>query len=215
MNESSIFPYQWDNVGDRPERNEIEFRFKIEIGYRASLQERVAKFEYNAYAAQIVKWRIRIDLGIHYRDALGQSRFRLVMIEHDHIDPAPLKIRSLGHGRCAAINRDQELGPMLLDTTFNALAAQAVTFFHAQRQKKLWSGSCRTVRAQHFRQKRERRYAIDIVISEKKHSFVSIQRVQNARHRFIHLRQQKRIGQGFQTRSQKIFNLPAAGESFA
>ena len=73
----------------------------------------------------------------------------------------------------AAINGDQQLWAILLEATFDALAAQPVALLHPQRQKEFRR---RAVTAQHFREQRQGGHAIDIVISKQHDAFMRIQR---------------------------------------
>src|SRR5438552_3198813 len=105
----------------------------------------MTQFEDDADATQIMKRRTWIDFRIYDRDAIRQRRFRLacqavalrrlVMIEHNHVHAAPLKIDNLIYRRSPAVDRDQKLRLKLLETPINTFAAQAVTFLHPQRQK--------------------------------------------------------------------------------
>src|SRR6266436_402492 len=99
---------------------------------RAGSQKRMAKFEDDADAAEILQTTAR-GFRINDRNTIGQLRFGFMMIEHNHIRTAPAKIDNFLTRRCAAIDRDEKLRVMLLETTLHALAAQAVTFFHPQR----------------------------------------------------------------------------------
>ena len=114
------------------------------------------------------------------------------MIEHDHIHATPPNVGDLGNRRGAAIDRNQELRATLLQTALNAFTAQAVAFLHPKRQEQFGRGAIRT---QHFRQQRNRRHSIDIVIAKKDDPFTSIHCAEHSLDSRLHIWKQKRIAQ--------------------
>ena len=57
------------------------------------------------------------------------------MIEHNHVHAAPLEIDNFIYRRSPAVNRDQKFRAKLLEAAVDTFTAQAVAFFHPQRQK--------------------------------------------------------------------------------
>ena len=83
----------------------------------------------------MMKPRLGIDFRIYDRDAIGQFRFRFVVIEHNYIHAAPLKIGNLGDRRRPTIHRYQKLRTMFTQTALQTFRAQAIAFLHPQRQE--------------------------------------------------------------------------------
>ena len=92
MHQNAVFRLERDDVGDCPERDEIEPLSQIEIRKRAGLEQSVAEFEDNSDTAEIVEGRVSRRLGLTTATQSGSVAFRLVMIEHDHIRAACTKI---------------------------------------------------------------------------------------------------------------------------
>src|SRR5260370_35758101 len=113
-----------------------------------------------------------------------------MMIEHDHVHTAPGKIDNFPTRRCAAIDRDEKAGAMGVETTLQALAAQAITLFHPQRQKQFRRAA---VRAQYLAKQRERSHPIDILIAEEHDLLMSFECRENSRNPRFSLRQEQRI----------------------
>ena len=173
----------------------------------------MTKLENDSHAAQVLKWTSRISLRIHKRDTIGQHRFRFMVIEHDDVHVALFKFSDLTGRSSAAIDGDEQLRPMLFETTLEAFVTQPVTFFHTQRQKEFRSRDC-GISAQHFIEQRQRGHAVNIVISKQDDAFVPIQRGENPRDGCPHLRQQKWIAQRTKTRVQKVLNFVRVPKPF-
>lgn len=99
----------------------------------------------------------------------------------------------------------------LINAALNAFTAQAVAFFHSQRQKQIRR---RAVCAQRFGQECERCDAIDIVIAEKNNPLAPIERGKDSRYRRFHVRKHERIAERFQSRVQKRLDLVGRGKAF-
>ena len=135
-----------------------------------------------------------------------------MMIEHDHVHAASLKLGNLSHRSGPAIDGHEQLRPILLETTLDTFAAQAVALLHAQGQKQFRRA---TVCAQHFREQRKRSHPIYIVIAEEHNAFVLVQCSENTRNRRFHLRQQKWIAQRTEARAEEVFNFLHTAKSFS
>ena len=82
LDEHSIFAFATERCRPRSQaRPNPDAAFRSKLCQRPSLEQRVAKLENNPNAAEITKGAFSLDLRIHHRDAIGQCRFRLVMIE--------------------------------------------------------------------------------------------------------------------------------------
>src|SRR5215471_20963444 len=97
----------------------------------------MAKLEDNSHAAQIMKLRGRISFRIYKRDAVREQRFCLMVIKHDDVRAAFFELGDFISRSSAAIQSNEQLRSMPLETTRHAFPAQPVTFFHAQRQEQL------------------------------------------------------------------------------
>jgi len=94
---------------------------------------------------------------------------------------------------------------------FDAVPAKTITFLHPERQEEL-----RRIakRAEHFREKSQGSYAVDVVIPKKHNRLIKINCRQYPLNRRFHLRQQERIAQRFQPRPEKGLHLFRAGKTF-
>src|SRR5438093_13704007 len=103
--------------------------------HRPILTKRVTYYEVYSDNVKIIERRLRIELRIYDSDAIGQHRFRFVMIKHDHVHAALPALGTLGNRRSATVDRNQSPPTMSLKTALHAFAAQSITFMHPQRQK--------------------------------------------------------------------------------
>ena len=133
------------------------------------------------------------------------------MVEHYDINAAFFEFSNFVGRSCAAINGDQQLRAVLLEATFDALAAQPVALLHPQRQKEFRR---RAVTAQHFCEQRQGGHSIDIVVPKQHDAFTRIQRTQNPSDCCTHLREQKWIAQRAKTRPQEILNFVRTPKPF-
>ena len=213
LNQNAVLTFQRNDVGHRSKRDQIQLRFQIERIEWPRLEQRMTQFEDDADAAEIMKRRTWIDFRIHDRNAIRQRRFRLVMIEHNHVYAASLEIDNLIYRRSPAIDRDQKLRAEASRNTDQYFRGSGRSLPPSATAEIIPVPRHR-ISAQHFRQQRERGHSIDIVIAEEHDPLMSIQRRENSRDRRLHVRQQKRIAQQFEPRSQKFFNFFRARKTF-
>src|SRR5262245_50193590 len=98
MDKDSILTLERHNVGHGPERDQVEPSAQVEVWKGACFEQSVAKFENDSNAAKVAESGILCGLRVYDRNAIGQSAFRFVMIEHDHLRTARADVSDFNTG---------------------------------------------------------------------------------------------------------------------
>ena len=203
--EHAVLVHQRHNVRDGGQRDEVQVVLQFKALGLAALAHRVADLEDHARAAQIMEGVTQ--LRIHHRARRQARGVGLVVIHHYHFDALLQQPLALHTGRSAAVHGHEQIHRPLAQTTLQPLAGEAVALLHAQRQK---APRLQAIADKNGAQQRERGYAIHIVVAKKHHPLLQVHRFQQARHRRLHVRQQKRIAQFLEFRMEKFVHALGA-----
>ncbi len=126
-----------------------------------------------------------------------------MVVEDNRVHASRAKRSNGFNGSRTAIHREQQRGWKFLQTIFHAVGAQAVAFIHPAGQIKIHAPSERT---QDFEQQSRGSHAVHIVIAKNHQRFVLLAGAEQSLDGCLHVRQQKRVGQIFQPRLEKILD---------
>ena len=156
-------------------------------------QQAVRQFKNEADGAEVVPRfvaRDRIDMRVD-EDAL-RERFFLgpVMVDDEHVDALRNQIGDLVVGVGAAVERDEEVGIALFQSTVDGAAREPIAVLHAARHDKV---RVQPEAAENAHEQRGAAHAVHVVIAEHDHLFARLDGPAQTRGGGLHVGQQKRV----------------------
>ncbi len=126
-----------------------------------------------------------------------------MMIENNHVNAACGERLDCFYGGRAAVHGEKQRRRKFFQAIVHAVGAQAVAFIHPAGQIEFHAPA---ERAQNFHEQCGAGHAVHVVIAEDDERFVFFPRAEQPPDGGGHVREQKRVGEIFEPRLDKIFN---------